>query len=535
MKVVGLWSGIIVAKRASLMSGTARSVAYADGYSMTPAQAAQTEAARGSPAANNDPMMKRSADSASMLEYWDTVDAIVDGVKALKDSAHMFMPKFPNEDSQDYAYRKSCAKLTNIYRDTLEGLAAKPFEKEVEIVEDDGKSVPEKLIQFAENVDGSGNNLTAFAGATFFNGINSAIDWIYVDHPPLNPAIKSVADAKASGVRPYWSHILGRNVLDVQSDTSSGKETINYIKIHEPGSPDRVRIFERSANGAITWQLHKRNPDKQVSPGQTQFELEDSGTLTIDVIPFVPFITGRRDGRSWRFFPAMRDAADLQITLFQNESALEYAKRLAAYPMLAGNGVKPPVDADGQPQKLAVGPGRVLYAPPMAGGGSGGSWAYVEPSATSLKFLADDNKETQQQLRELARQPLTAQSSGITVINSAAAAGKAKSAVKAWGLALVDALENALVITDKYAAITPDEYDPTVSVYLEFDEFLDGKDLDALGTAVTAGKISDATYRYELKRRNVLSSDFNEDDEEARLLEQLPGGDGAPDTTQGVE
>ena len=99
-------------------------------------------------------------------------------------------------------------------------------------------------------------------------------------------------------------------------------------------------------------------------------------------------------------------------------------------------------DEQGQPKPLSVGPAKVLYAPPD-GAGNSGSWAYVEPSAQSLTFLAGDIKETKQDLRELGRQPLTA-TANVTVINSAMAASKAKSAVGAWAIGLKDALENAM-------------------------------------------------------------------------------------------
>lgn len=150
----------------------------------------------------NDPMLKRSTDSVAMLEYWDLTDTIVDGINALRLAGTTYLPKFIGELQTDYAYRLKCTKMTNIYRDAVEALASKPFEEEVSIKTDEDKPVPQEIQDFIENVDGSNNNLTVFAGATFFNGINSAIDWIFVDHSKPDPNIKSVADQKAAGLRP---------------------------------------------------------------------------------------------------------------------------------------------------------------------------------------------------------------------------------------------------------------------------------------------------------------------------------------------
>jgi hypothetical protein len=254
--------------------------------------------------------------------------------------------------------------------------------------------------------------------------------------------------------------------------------------------------------------------------GKQQYILIDGGTLSIDVIPLIPFSTGRRDGRSFRYFPAMADAADLQIELYQEESALKFNKIMGAYSMLAGQGVAPQMDPTGKTVlPVRIGPQRTLYAPPN-GNGDSGKWEFVQPDAAVMKFLSDDSDKTINKLRELGRQPLTAQSGNITVITAAAAAGKARSAVGAWALGLKDALEQALVITCKFVSIR--DYEPQVSVYTEFDEFAEGKDLEALASARSNGDISRKTYWTELKRRSVLSAEFDADVEEKELLAELP-------------
>ena len=458
-----------------------------------------------------------------MVPYWDKVDSLIDGIDALRRDAELWLPKFSKEETDDYKYRLSCTKCTNVYRDIIEGLSSKPFEQSVMLVDDETGPVPTEITNFSYDVDGSGNNLTVFAAETFFNGINSAIDWIMVDYDKPDPNIRTVQDARRAGRRPYWSHILGRNMLDVQSKVVGGEEILIYAKILEPGQPNHVREFVRSGN-TVLWSLWE-DSGKVVTPTapgelETRYVRIDGGVLGINEIPLVPFITGRRDGRSWKIFPAMKDAADLQIELYQQESGLKFAKTLTAYPMLAANGISAPKNPDGTVSTdLSVGPNRVLW------GGTGpdgrpGSWSYVEPSAMSLEFLAKDITSTIQNLRELGRQPLTASSSNITVITAAVAAGKAKSAVKAWAYKLKDALENALLMTAKFMGST---YDPNVFVFVDFDDWMEGDDVDALLTMSDKNKISDKTLWEEMKRRGVLSTNFTSERETSRLLEELPG------------
>lgn len=493
------------------------SAAYAS-QPITPEVVAMARAARASNpdlvSGQSDDMTRRSKDSKCMLPYWDQVATLLEGIRGMRNAGETYLPRFRDEDPDDYGQRLKMTKMTNVYKDILEGLAAKPFEQLVTLRDD--SNPPQTVLDFIEDVDGSGNNLTVFAANVFFNGINNAIHWIYVDHsnPPQRP--RNLAEYRAQGNRVYWSHVDGSNVLDVRTEMIGGKETITYFKMLEPGDDDCVREFKRDDTGYVTWTLW----EKEENAVPAEWRVKEQGDISIGVIPMVPFVTGRRIGRTWRIDPPMLDAADLQVELFQQESGLKFAKTLTAYPMLAANGIKPEKDDKGKPvYKVAVGPNRVLFTG-TGSDGKVGSWSYVEPSSESLKFLAEDINHTIRELRELGRQPLTVQSSNITVTTAAVAARKAKSAVKAWAIMLKDALENALILTGKW---TGETYVPNVHVYTDFDDFMDGTDLDTLNTARTNKDISRETYWAELKRRAVLTSDFNPVTETTRLLQELPG------------
>lgn len=463
-------------------------------------------------------LLKRSPDIELMVPYWDEVTAILEGKNAIQQGGTEYLPQFPDETNEDYDFRLKTCKFTNVYRDVVEGLATKPFQDEISLIGSD--NMPQELLDFVEDVDGCGSNLTTFASLTFFNGINYAIDWIFVDYPNVgDPYSITVADAKRMNLRPYWRHILGKNVLDVKTIMNGSKEVVVYFKYQEPtfgDEPLKVREFFTDETG-VNWRLWVESFNQDTK--EKEFVVVDEGKMTIDFIPVVPFMTGRRDGNSFKFYPPLRDCADLQITLYQNESALEYIKILACYPMLATDGIKAKLGADGKPSKIGVGPGRVLYGVPQENG-NGGTWKYVEPNANSLEFLQKNIDKTKSDLRELGRQPLTVLSTQLTTVTTSVAAGKAKSAVTVWALALKDAIENALLITMKWLNI---DFEPEVNVYTGFDDVLDnGNDLEELGKAKERGDISLETYWEELKRRKVLSPEFNVERERKRLLDDIP-------------
>lgn len=475
-------------------------------------------------AKDNHPLMKRTKDIEAMVPYWNKVDDIVEGFDAVRNAGETYLTKFHDESKEDYQIRLQNTKFTNVYRDVLEGLASKPFEDMVKLIAGEGKEeIPKEITEFIENVDGCGNNLTVFSSLTFFNGINSAIDWIMVDYPNVDGnKIRTKQDQKNAKIRPFWTHVLAKNVLEVRSKIVGTDEVITYFRLFEPayeGKNDCVRVYERDESDNVTWELHEYNPKARKE--EDMFVLRESGVISIGVIPFVPFSTGRRDGKTYKFYPAMRDAADLQIILYRNESSLEFIKTMACYPMLAANGVKPQKSPDGKTNlKLSVGPMKVLYTEPD-GMGNHGEWRFIEPNANSMEFMQKNIDKTKQDLRELGRQPLTALSQQLTTVTTSVAAGKAKSAVTVWAFMLKDALENALLLTTMWMKM--DGYVPNVHVFTGFDDILDdGKDLDTLNTARDRGDVSHKTYMEELKRRKVLSPDYNHDNELKRLLGEVP-------------
>jgi hypothetical protein len=59
-------------------------------------------------------------------------------------------------------------------------------------------------------------------------------------------------------------------------------------------------------------------------------------------------------------------------------SNLKHVLDLTGFPMLAGNGVTPPMGTDGKPQTLKIGPCVVCFAPPQPGLTTMPNWQFIE-------------------------------------------------------------------------------------------------------------------------------------------------------------
>lgn len=488
-----------------------------------------------------------SSDYQKMQEYWKMVDVILGGAQAMRNNAGTYLPRYQNETQKDYAERIAWAPLTNIYADISRNLASKPFAKQLNV----GDETPDAIkgaIDVAtnvrqpaliDNIDGRGNNLHAFASSVFKSGIDDGLTWVMVDYSAANDlaedpdraAPRSQAEEKALGLRPFWLHLPALKVLAAYSDFDNGTEILVHVRIDESTkvrngwgetATERVRVINREkladgTYGAATWALYEKQQQEDKSEAWVE---TDHGVYSIGVIPMVCFFTGERDGSSFVVAPPLRDLAYMQVEEFQQESALKTAKMLTAFPMLVGEGVSNPgADPEtGQKVIVPVGPRTVLFPGSNSSGGNA-TFKFIEPSATSLKFLEDSLATFRKEMRDLGMQPLT--EANLTVITTANVAMKASSAVQAWAILFQDALEQCFTLTSLWLR-EPD----TTDVLIHTDFAIDGTDStqpEVLLKAVSQAVLSKRTARAEFKRRSILSDEFDEDAEEQRIAEEMQG------------
>lgn len=487
-------------------------------------------------------MLRPSGDHKAMSPYWAAVAAILGGVSAMRAGGKTYLPQFPNESSTNYQHRLANSKFTNIFEDIVENLASRPFTQEVGLAND---AVPPAIDAVVEDVDRAGNHLHVFAQDVFFNGIANAIDWILVDHTRAREGM-TLADERRMGARPFWVRIPAKDMLAVYSAMVDGREQFIYARINETYTRqaetgieeetiERVRVLVRDPTYE-TNEAGQRISADPVGYGPARFEIwekssaksggwnkVDEDRISIGVIPLVPFIAGRRKLGTWQVSKPLQKVVDLQIEHYQQETNLKAAKELTAFPMFKGDGISPPLGPDGQTMEVPLGPSTVLYAPFNEQGTAHGTWGILEISASSLKFLAEEVRETERQMRELGRVPMTAGTAGITQIAAALQSQKASSAIQAWAFLLKDALERAFSYTAMWLGVS---IEPTVYVDTDFAIELGAeKAPDVLLTMHERNVISTATLRDEMKRRAILSPEFDNKEEDDRLEQEMPEDD----------
>lgn len=471
--------------------------------------------------ASKDDPSNPSGDYNAQVPYWSMVASIMDGVAGMRAAGELYLPKFQAEKADAYSRRLAQARMTNVFSDIVSDLTQRPFVKPVQLSED----TTQNFKDFSEDVDANGGNLHVFAGKLFRYAVQDGVTWVLVDYTKGVPRDASVAEERAAGARPIWVHYKASDVLAVYSERINGEERIVEARLKEVSierdgfkedTVERVRVFRHTEDMAMpTWEVWRKRTDQAGETGKWELE-EGPELLDIDMIPLVPIVLGERRGLTWRVDPPLRDAAYLQIELYQQENGLKNVRHFTAYPMLAANGMEPPLGEDGKPATVATGPNAVLW-----GAGSGdkpGEWKYLEPGGQSLTFLREDIKDTIRELRELGRQPFTAMTANLTVIATAAVQQKSNNAVEAWVGMLTNGLHTCFEVTAKWLGL--DDYDVQVIVQGAFDLGIGGdatfKDVLEMGTGPEPLLSREAVLE-EAKRRNILSSQYDPEEDLLRL------------------
>lgn len=471
----------------------------------------------------NDPS-NPSAAHAKMAPSWKIIDDILAGPATIRAAGQAYLPKYKAEGPEEYRRRLSQAPWQPEFADILLNLSSKPFGKEVVVKE----GASDQIMTLVEDIDGRGNNLTAFARPMYRNGIAKGQHHILVDNTGRGQA-RTVAEERAAGVRPYWVSIRAEDILALYVAEIEGKVLPVHVRLREctvervgftEKSIERVRVMNREPLGVppgeppkfadATWQLY----EKQTQGSAVAWTLVGEGAFApLREIPLASYFTGEREGAQYAK-PPLDDLADKQIELYRALSRQDEILTYAGSPMLCAQGIAKPAKGE----TLEVGPKRVLFAPPGAEGKTTG-WSYIQPDADNLTEIRESVKALVDDIRRLGMQPLTQRSGGVTATASSIEGAKAHSAAQAWALGLKDVLEQAMVFTSTWLG-----QEDTVEVEVDTDFSVEAyaqAPLDALGKARESGDLSRPAYLSALRRFDVLPPDFDADADKLILAREM--------------
>lgn len=268
----------------------------------------------------------QSPEVAKMAVYWPVIAALMGGTATMRDAGGTYLPRESRESQEDWEYRRCTATLLPAFKRTVQVMTGKPFSKPITLSED----VPQVILSGFEDCDMQGNNLHSFSAEVMNDALAYGLSGVLVDFPKTEGQVRTLADERSLGARPYLVHIKHDQILGWKSMRVNGVMMLTQLRLMESADQDdgeygykevqRVRVLTPGA-----YQLFEKVKD--------EYQLIDQGTTTLDVIPFVPFY-GRKIGYMCAM-PPLLDLAYLNVKHWQHQSDQDDSARFARKRILA--------------------------------------------------------------------------------------------------------------------------------------------------------------------------------------------------------
>ncbi|RZJ12208.1 MAG: DUF4055 domain-containing protein, partial [Rubrivivax sp.] len=263
---------------------------------------------------------------AAMTPDWALAGTLMAGTTAMRAAGKQYLPKWPAEDQDAYNARLATAVLYPAYSRTITTLAAKPFSKPVTI----GEDVPAILVEYCADIDLQGRNLDSFAADILTAALGEGLAGILVDYPERPADVKTLADERKLGLRPYAVQIMASQLRGWIAAYTGGKWQLLQLRfmecVEEPdGAYATRKVDQMRVLFPGKWETHRKN-DKG------EWVLHDKGITTLAYIPFIPVYGQRLAFMMSR--PPLIELAHMNVKHWQSQSDQDTILHVARVPIL---------------------------------------------------------------------------------------------------------------------------------------------------------------------------------------------------------
>jgi hypothetical protein len=411
---------------------------------------------------------------------WLLIEQLLKGTRGIRQGHRKFLPQFPREADDSYDVRLSKAVLSPFYK-RLELLLAGMLTRKPVRLTDVSDQVTEQLF----DVDLQGNDLQTW----LFNTARIALRYGHVG------VLVDAPRAGESG-RPYWITISPRELLGWRTEIADGKQRLTMLRIAETvtvpdgkyGEKDveRVRVLTPGA-----YEIHEKDE-------KGDYRIVDEGRTSLSEIPFAVAYANRTG--VMESIPPLDDIAELNLQHYQVSSDLSNILSVSAIPLLAIYGF--PQSAE----EISAGASEALALPETARS------EYIEPSGNSFDAQFKQLEQIENKINGLGLAAVL----GAKLVGESAEAkridrSQGDSTMMVIAQQMQDLIDNCLRFHAQYLQ---EPVAGSSQVNRDFmGQRLEPQEIQALLQLYTAGTITQDTLLNELANGDVLSEDFDIEEE----------------------
>lgn len=456
-------------------------------------------------------------DYGNMVQAWDINDALMGGTLYMRQLGEAYLPRWPKEDKEDYKKRLAVATLLPAYEETINQNVGRVFAEPIQL----GENVPDALREFAKNVDLEGSRLDVWAQAFFSLAMQYGLSHALVDYPRVDAEqVKTKADEKAIGARPYVTMLNPRQVIGWKSKMVAGKVQLTALRIKEVVVEDgddfgqtKVEQIRLLTPGLV--QIYRK---ATVDNAQANWALHEEWQTSRHDITLVTLYTKRTGFMCGS--PPLLNMALLNVKHWQSQSEQDNILHVARVPILTVFGLE-------EGQELVIGSSSAASFNDRQKQGL----EYVEHTGSSIGAGKESLTDLVEQMRQAGAKLLrTDNTSTKSVDQTSEEKMQEQSPLYTMATSLEDAVDNILQIMAEYIG---EKDGGSVDVRTELD--VESKEFNppaalAIQSLRQGGDIRRVDAIKSLQKLNIIDADADPDvvlsellTESASLTEPPPG------------
>lgn len=444
-----------------------------------------------------------SVDSTSslydfMAENWKLPLTLMDGERAMKEANILYLPREPMETEPQYINRLNRSTLKNYFSWAVENHTGRVFKKPI-VFSEDTNSI---IFKYNDNLDLMGNDADTFYKEVFRDMLIKGVSYVYVDYP-RNTDDLTLADELENDFRPYCVHIKAEQVINAVSGMVNSRKVLVRAHILETVTiPENKwgyrNIYQIRVLYPGSWELYRRGG----SEGSNTWDLFDSGETSLDYIPLIP-LYGKKIGFFGGVSP-LQNLANLNRAHWQSLSDQMNITHVARVPILFGTGFD-------ESDSLTIGSKSAIMGPNES------QLVYVEHTGKAIESGMNELRDLEDRMMLESLELLDEKSSGGTATSKSLSVSDINCSLQDLAIKLQKMIIRVNDIMCDWEGI---ERIGTVIVNVDFGlQLRDGSEANILLKMRQNQSISINTFHKEMKRRGVLSPDFDSK-KDIKLLEK---------------
>lgn len=459
-----------------------------------------------------DDVSRPSEDYKAALKRWDVVDIVLGDTLSVRDCREQILPRLPYEKT-GYDNRVKQIEFTPWFRRLVDGLVGVVLRKSPDL-----SAVSPMLVQHLKDITLTGSDLGDFLRSLLLSYCHYGVVGVLVDSPPIQARLLS--DEISYNIRPYWSAYHAKNIIGFRTSRINNVLRLTQVRLSEMVDAEvglygvakvqQIRVLNLvgtidqngDARNAVAWTVHRKDED--------DWMVVNSGVLDLLEIPFY-MSPGFEYG-----YPPFLQIAFMNISETRKKAELDHLLTLCATQKAVFSGFDfESEDESGALVTLGPEDGYVSSDP-------NASVTYVGANVAPAEQISKRIQGLQMEMMNLAIASMYAQKNVSETVESKKMDRIQSDSIMALIADGMEKLVNQVLMMHGFmvGASTPGQ----IQVNKDFsNEILSIEAARFFADLVTTGRMTVETFFDLLIRGELLSAEFNTDDELKRLLALASG------------